>query len=111
MESIPLSQALPEETDRNPLTEGVQLAITGILIEQHTGKGGKSWETAKINGISLPDGKDFVKYKSASGPIVRQCRDLLAAACYESGECKKPVRVKVEGRDGTAGRYLILVDA
>ena len=111
MESITLSQALPAEADRYDLKEGVEFAITGIIIINHEGKNGLKWDSANINGLSLPDGSDFVKYKTGSGVVVKQCKDLLVAACYSSGECKKPVRVRVAGRDGQNGRYLILEDA
>jgi len=108
--SIPLSQALPEEEDRFDLKEGIELAITGIVIVDHSGKG-KTWQTVNINGLSLPDGEKFVKYKSGSVAVVRTCSDLLVRACFADGACKKPVRVRVEGRDGQNGRYLLLVDA
>jgi hypothetical protein len=108
--SIPLSQALPEEEDRFDLKEGMQFAITGIILVDHESNG-KAWQTAKINGLSLPDGNEFVKYKSGSIAVVRACADLLVRACFADGSCKKPVRVRVEGKDGQKGRYLLLVDA
>ena len=110
METISLSEALPPEKDRLDLIEGVELAITGIVIQPRAGHG-KAWETAHINGLKLPGLTDFVKYKTSSGPVVRDLKRLLDDACFTDGTCKKPVRVRVEGRDYTNGRGLCLVDA
>lgn len=119
METIPLSEAQsPEETDRLPLTEGVEFAISGIMIEEHTARDKKdpkqlkTYKTAKLNGFTLPNCDPFVKYKTSAVRVVKQCEDLLSnGTCFESGECKKAVRVRVEGYDGAQGRGLVLVDA
>jgi len=110
METISLSQALPQDPGREDLAEGLSFAITAIHIEPRSGKG-KTWETAAINGLALPDLDKEVKYKTSSGPVVKQLKDLLVCACFADGATKKPVRVHVSGRDGQNGRYLILEDA
>jgi hypothetical protein len=109
--AIPLSQALPEE-DRPALSEGVSLAITGVILEEHTPLNKKAWTTARINGLSLPDGKEFLKFKTSSGPVVNTLKNLISAGAFrQNGEAKVPIKVRVEGRDYTEGRGLALVDA
>jgi hypothetical protein len=108
--AIPLSKALPEE-DRPALTEGTSIAITGLVLEEHNNKT-KSWVTARINGLSLPDGKEFLKFKTSSGPVVKTLQNLVSAGAFRSnGEAKVPIKVRVEGRDYPEGRGLALVDA
>ena len=108
--AIPLSKALPED-DRPALTEGVSLAITGIVLEEHANKT-KSWTTARINGLSLPDGKEFLKFKTSSGPVLTTLKNLMSAGAFRAnGEAKQPIKVRVEGRDYPEGRGLALVDA
>jgi hypothetical protein len=110
LEFVKYTEVIPEETDRFPLKEGDSFAITGIVFEQH-GTGDKAYETLKINGVSLPDGADFLKFKTSSNKITEQCRNLLSVGCFSTGECKKPIAVRVEGKDTMAGRQLCLVDA
>jgi hypothetical protein len=118
METIPLSEALPEEKDRLPLVEGTEFAISGIIIEEHTARDKKDpkvlkpFKVAKLNGFTLPNCEPFVKFKTSAIRVVKQCEDLLSnGSCFESGECKKPIRVRVWGYDGAQGRGLVLVDA
>jgi len=107
-DAIPLSQAIPEEYIS--LKEGDTFAITAILTINRV-KGSETWNEIRFHGVSLPDGKTFVKHKTSATAIVRKCEDLLHRACFADGKCKKPVRVLVTGVDGTNGRYLDLVDA
>jgi hypothetical protein len=107
-DSVPLSKAIPEEYQ--DLKEGDTFAITGIVLLDREKKG-QAYKQAKINGLYLPDGKDFVKYRTSAAAVVRKCEDLLTRACFADGSCKKPVRVLVIGYDGTNGRGLDLADA
>lgn len=106
--AIKLSEAIPEEY--LPLAEGMTFAITGIVII-HKEKKGDDWKEIRFNGFSLPDGTEFVKYKSSAQAVVRKAEDLLTRACFDSGACKKPVLVRVIGYDGKNGRGLDLEDA
>lgn len=106
--AIPLSQAIPEEYQ--PLKEGDTFAITGVVLIEKD-KGTESWKEVRFNGVSLPDGADFVKYKTSAGAIARKAEDLLHRACFTDGTCKKPVKVTVVGHDGQNGRWLDLADA
>jgi len=109
-DTIALSEALPPE-DRPKLTEGLEIAITGLLIEHKTNAKGP-YKVAKINGLLLPNFDPFVKYKSSAAKVVEQCENLIAAgAIYQTGEAKKPIRVRVVGYDGMNGRGLVLEDA
>jgi len=107
-DSILLSQAIPDEYLE--LKEGCTFAITAVILVDRV-KGDKSFKQARLHGLSLPDGMEFVKYRTSAGAIVRKCEDLLHRACFADGNCKKAVRVKVIGTDGTNGRWLDLVDA
>lgn len=107
-DSISLSQAIPDEY--RALLEGDTFAITAVILVDRV-KGEDTWKQAKIHGLSLPDGKEFVKFRTSAEAIVRKCEDLLHRACFADGSCKKAVRVKVIGYDGKNGRGLDLVDA
>jgi len=106
--AIPLSQAIPDEYQ--PLKEGISFAITAVVLVDRE-KGSDAWKEVRFHGVSLPDGKDFVKYKTSASAIGRKAEDLLRRACFTDGTCKKPVLVKVVGNDGQNGRWLDLVDA
>jgi len=106
--SVSMSQAIPDEYLK--LQGGEIFAITAILLVDRTRKS-QTFKTAKIHGLSLPDGKTFVKYRSSADAIVRKCEDLLQRACFADGSCKKAVRVQVVSNEGTNGPWLDLVDA